>query len=141
MNRYLDGVPINVSTIPTEIGLITNLKEFYFDSMSEILERGTIPSEIGNCRELTDVYIDSQITGSIPTELGLLTKLSTLILGVSEVLTSGLNFGTEVLTSVPPEEGKVGGVLTPGVLSGSEVEGTKALAFVPASATCCFRST
>ena len=51
MNRYLDGVPINVSTIPTEIGLITNLKEFFFDSMSEILERGTIPSEIGNCRE------------------------------------------------------------------------------------------
>ena len=55
-------------TVPTEIGLLTNLRAFLL-SFSSVT--GTIPSEIGQLQSL-EIFAtaDTTQTGSIPTEIG-----------------------------------------------------------------------
>jgi len=60
--------------IPTELGLMPNLKRFCGDTNSL---SGRIPSEIGVLTEMFDLQVcTNQLSGSIPSELGLLTKLA-----------------------------------------------------------------
>ncbi|KAI2500936.1 hypothetical protein MHU86_13543 [Fragilaria crotonensis] len=78
------------STIPSEIGLLTQLKylNVNFNSLTS-----TIPSEIGLLTQLTalDFGVNS-LTSSIPTEIGLLTQLT------------ALGFSYNLLTSTIPSE-------------------------------------
>ncbi|KAI2512116.1 hypothetical protein MHU86_2203 [Fragilaria crotonensis] len=76
------------STIPSEIGLLTQLT--YLDFSNNALT-STIPSEIGLLTELTllSFYINS-LTSTIPSEIGLLTQLT------------GLDFFNNVLNSTIP---------------------------------------
>lgn len=65
-----------VSTLPTEIGLLTGLT---FLSLQMNRLEGPLPSELGLLTSLVDglhLY-GNRFSGKIPTELGLLTKLST----------------------------------------------------------------
>ena len=70
------GDNVTGSTIPSEIGLLTQLArlDFNLDSLA-----GTIPTEIGLLTQLTYlVFSYNAITGTIPTEIGLLTQLTYL---------------------------------------------------------------
>ena len=72
-------------TIPTCVGLLTNLQNFAmeFNSLS-----GTIPSSIGYLYNLTLLDLDgNQFTGTLPWELGNITKLQ--VLGVSNNILHG----------------------------------------------------
>mmetsp|Transcript_6050 Transcript_6050/g.13486 ORF Transcript_6050/g.13486 Transcript_6050/m.13486 type:complete len:132 (-) Transcript_6050:111-506(-) len=60
-------------TLPTEVGLLTNLEKFLVD-----LNRlsGTIPSQLGNLTNLERLFLGgNRLTGQMPTELGRLTNL------------------------------------------------------------------
>jgi hypothetical protein len=77
-------------TIPSEIGLLTNLT--YFDITSEQLN-STIPSEIGLLQQLTVLSFGSNhLTSTIPSEIGLLLQLTFLY------------FAYNLLTSTIPTE-------------------------------------
>jgi hypothetical protein len=67
--------------IPTELGLLTKLKELSIYGMQLT---GTIPSELGlMASSLTALYLhENYLSGKIPSELGLLTNLSSLWLHV-----------------------------------------------------------
>ncbi|KAI2505231.1 hypothetical protein MHU86_9227 [Fragilaria crotonensis] len=75
-DAYNDDDTTTGSTIPTEIGLLTQLTYlgFYSNQLTS-----TIPSEIGLLTQLTwlGFYFNS-LTSSIPTEIGLLTQLTLL---------------------------------------------------------------
>jgi len=61
-------------TIPTEIGLLTELTGFHV--YSNYLT-GTIPTELGKCSKMLDAeFYENWFTGSIPTEIGSLTDLT-----------------------------------------------------------------
>jgi Leucine-rich repeat (LRR) protein len=61
-------------TIPTEIGLLTEMT--YFDVDDNFLT-GTIPTELGKCSKLLDAELYTNwFTGSIPTEIGSLTDMT-----------------------------------------------------------------
>ena len=67
------------STIPSEIGLLTQLTSlsFYNNSLAS-----TIPSEIGLLTRLTELsFYDNALTSTIPSEIGLLTQLMKLDFG------------------------------------------------------------
>lgn len=70
---------MNFSNIPTEMGLLTNLKAFDAKSTPQGVGGATIPTELANCTSLVSIKA-SKISGSIPTELGRLTNLDTLLL-------------------------------------------------------------
>lgn len=122
--RWLDGVDMDLSIIPTEIGLLTNLKEIDFDSNHNLQGGGTIPTEIGNCESLNFIHAtsysgpipteigrlvnleditfkDGMLTGSIPSEIGQLTKLTTLSLK-----------NNQLEGTLPSEMGKLQGLKT-----------------------------
>mmetsp|Transcript_6048 Transcript_6048/g.13476 ORF Transcript_6048/g.13476 Transcript_6048/m.13476 type:complete len:112 (-) Transcript_6048:265-600(-) len=64
-------------TLPTEVGLLTNLEKFLVD-----LNRlsGTIPSQLGNLTNLERLFLGgNRLTGQMPTELGRLTNLRELL--------------------------------------------------------------
>uniref|UniRef100_A0A7S0RG98 Leucine-rich repeat-containing N-terminal plant-type domain-containing protein n=1 Tax=Pyramimonas obovata TaxID=1411642 RepID=A0A7S0RG98_9CHLO len=66
-NRVVKG------TIPTEIGLFTNLERL---SLYNAQVNGTIPSEIGNLQKLTIFNVhNNYLNGRIPTEMGNMTSL------------------------------------------------------------------
>ena len=78
------------STIPSEIGLLTQLT--YLDFYENFLT-STIPSEIGLLTHLTYLnFYDNSLTSSIPSEVGLLTQLMRL------------DFYSNLLTSTIPSE-------------------------------------
>ena len=62
------SVRLLASTLPTELGLLTNLKKFNADNAGTI--SGSIPSEFGNFVSLVtfDLY-NNHLTGTIPSEL------------------------------------------------------------------------
>ena len=63
---WLDSNRIE-GTIPTEIGLLTDLASV---SMSNCTLAGTIPTEIGNLKDLRRLWLfDNNLTGQIPTQL------------------------------------------------------------------------
>ena len=73
-----------VGTIPTEIGLSTMLIAVYLDGNNISL---TLPSEIGNLGSL--MYFDARdnrISGSIPTEMGLILEVSPRYIKLDVVL-------------------------------------------------------
>ena len=77
-------------TIPTTIGLLTNMSQMRFGSWSDSLSpmQGTIPTEIGRLRSMTSFVIEeTQITGTIPTEVGLIPNM-TMFVVVNSQLTS-----------------------------------------------------
>ncbi|CAB9499410.1 Leucine rich repeat N-terminal domain [Seminavis robusta] len=68
-------------TLPTEIGLWTNIKSFI---MHGAQLAGTLPSEIGLATQLKRLQLSSsQIHGRLPSELGLLTAMTRLALSVN----------------------------------------------------------
>jgi len=77
---WIEDSRVNVSNIPTELGTLTNLNELGISSRFGI-EGATIPTEIGRLTNLDQFLIKgANYIGSIPTELGLLTKLAFLTL-------------------------------------------------------------
>ncbi|KAI2490344.1 hypothetical protein MHU86_24234 [Fragilaria crotonensis] len=73
----LGGDTTTGSTIPSEIGLLTQLTylDFYNNSLTS-----SIPSEIGLLTQLTVLsFYKNSLTSTIPSEIGLLTKLTSLI--------------------------------------------------------------
>mmetsp|Transcript_16575 Transcript_16575/g.38299 ORF Transcript_16575/g.38299 Transcript_16575/m.38299 type:complete len:567 (+) Transcript_16575:117-1817(+) len=100
---WLPGTKMDLSSIPTEIGLLTNLLQFSLVSEMHRMDTGTLPTEIGNCRalqylqmvgsnyhgtiptefgrlkNLTEIYLNrGMLTGSVPSEIGQLTNLQSL---------------------------------------------------------------
>ena len=72
-------------TIPSEVGLLTQLTEIWLDS-NQLLS-GTIPSQLGLLTQLTLLWLCSnQLSGTIPSQLGLLTKLTALWLSDIQLL-------------------------------------------------------
>jgi Leucine-rich repeat (LRR) protein len=107
-----------VSTIPTEIGLLSPLgkksKKLHFiefanitflfgltfskPSFQEVLSAysnnltGSIPSKIGSATKLIELYLDdNMLTGEISTEIGRLESLGTQILHSFKLLYTSLN--------------------------------------------------
>jgi len=73
VSMYLDEDDL-FGTIPTEIGLLTELT--YFEVDSNFLT-GTIPTEFGKCLKMLDAeFYTNWFTGSIPTEIGSLTDMT-----------------------------------------------------------------
>ena len=69
------------STIPTEIGLLTQLTflRLFEDGLS-----GTLPSEVGLLTQLSVLFIvNNSLTGTIPSQLGQLSQLTFLNLGMN----------------------------------------------------------
>lgn len=84
------------NTIPTEIGLLTQLT--YLDLSFEQLI-GTIPSTLGNLGQLIDLSLNSnQLTGTIPSSLGNLLQLAYLNLDANAQLAGTI---PSVLCSLP----------------------------------------
>ncbi len=83
---YLDVYNNTLSgSIPSEIGLLTRLSFLSFSSSfnneNDRTTGSTIPSEIGLLTLLTDLRLfDNQLSGTIPSEIGLLTQLARLYL-------------------------------------------------------------
>ena len=72
-------------TLPTTIGLLSSLSlfDFGYNKLS-----GTIPTVIGLMTSLTALYIQqNKLTGSIPTAIGYLTSLSYLMMDTNTYLT------------------------------------------------------
>jgi hypothetical protein len=69
-------------TLPTEIGLLTNLETFVLESTNV---DGTVPSELGNLVELEVLTIArcKAIGGTLPSELANLTKVKELIIAAT----------------------------------------------------------
>ena len=73
-------------TIPTEMGLLTELTDIDFDKNALT---GTIPTELGNIQNIVLFELDENaLTGSIPTEVGRMTSVRKLDLRKSESLYS-----------------------------------------------------
>eukprot|EP01018_Ginkgo_biloba_P002947 Gb_32031 [translate_table: standard] len=68
--------PMQLDSIPTELGFLPRLKLFYLGQNSLT---GTIPSSLANLSALTELSLSiNRLHGSIPVELGMLTQLQTL---------------------------------------------------------------
>lgn len=82
---YLDVRGLqDVTTIPTTVGLMSNLKLLWLGDNPDL--RGTLPSEFVLCTSLSYLHVDdSSIEGTIPTELGDMPKLSTLSLSLNRL--------------------------------------------------------
>mmetsp|Transcript_19285 Transcript_19285/g.21273 ORF Transcript_19285/g.21273 Transcript_19285/m.21273 type:complete len:559 (+) Transcript_19285:106-1782(+) len=77
---WIEDTPTDITDIPTELGLLTDLEEFAIGSRIG-LDGGTLPTELGSCTSLRNFQIDgNNYTGTIPTEIGLLTNLASLVL-------------------------------------------------------------
>lgn len=67
---------MNMTDLPTELGLLTNLEQFIVDATSLGETGGTIPTELGNCQAMKTLRIAGKhFVGSLPTELGRLTNM------------------------------------------------------------------
>ena len=65
------------STLPTQLGLLTNLVEIQVDQNDDL--EGTIPTELGNCVALEEIsFAETGLTGTVPTELTKLVNLASL---------------------------------------------------------------
>ena len=84
-------------TIPTELGLLTNIIVL---GMEQGTTTGSIPSELGQLQGMIFIDLDfNELTGSIPTEIYQLTKLQTLDLNVN-LLTGSLENNIGGLTDL-----------------------------------------
>mmetsp|Transcript_2917 Transcript_2917/g.6491 ORF Transcript_2917/g.6491 Transcript_2917/m.6491 type:complete len:142 (+) Transcript_2917:122-547(+) len=72
-NLFLTGIGFE-GTIPTEVGLLTNLVNLNLRENSPL--GGTIPSELGDLSRLEFLNLSTnKLSGSMPSELGRLTNL------------------------------------------------------------------
>lgn len=86
-------------TLPSEIGLLTELTSLYLNNN---LISGNIPTEIGNLLNLNTLSIpNNQLAGSIPISIGSLNSLTTLYLNTNQL--SGY---------IPQEFGNLGNLQT-----------------------------
>ena len=108
---WVDAVPMDASTIPTEIGLLKNLRGFVFRPSRNGVGGATIPTEIGECTNL-DTVDWNNLSGFIPTEIGKLTKLKEVIF--EDGTLSG---------SIPSEIGLLSKLTFLGIL-GNQLKGT-----------------
>ena len=73
---WIDNNPLITGTIPTQIGLLTEIVSLSF---TESAIDGPIPTEMGNLNKLERLWLnDNSLTGAIPTELGSLSVLTSL---------------------------------------------------------------
>ena len=82
------GDSTNGTTIPTEIGILTQLTylSFFLTHMT-----GSIPASLTALTQLTELRLDyNEFTGSIPSSLSTLTKLTTLTLDGTGSIGTGL---------------------------------------------------
>jgi len=80
---WMDGNYVS-GTIPTEIGLISNLASF---SVANTTLKGKIPNEIGNLSSLRRLWLfGNQLTGEIPTALNNLNQLEVVELHGNELV-------------------------------------------------------
>ncbi|KAI2491139.1 hypothetical protein MHU86_23425 [Fragilaria crotonensis] len=83
---YLNNL---TGTIPTEIGSLSRLDYFDFDSN---LLTGTIPTELGSATLLGTAWLNNNnFTGTVPTELALLTNLEFLYLEGNPALSGSIS--------------------------------------------------
>jgi len=77
---YALGLQELTGTIPTEIGLLTNLTALAFwEPVRGKGLIGTIPTEIGKLTSLKELHLDgNHLTGTIPSEIALIAGLSIL---------------------------------------------------------------
>lgn len=82
--EFLAGIAENPigSTLPTEIGLLSNLLFAYFQSCQL---SGALPSEISRLTHLEELSISQNQVTMLPTELGLLTSLFMLELASNDI--------------------------------------------------------
>ena len=74
--EYITIVGEQLSSIPAEIGMLSNLR---FLNLRSSNLTGNIPTTLGNLSQLQNLLLsNNQLTGSIPNELGNCTNLSTL---------------------------------------------------------------
>mmetsp|Transcript_2694 Transcript_2694/g.6042 ORF Transcript_2694/g.6042 Transcript_2694/m.6042 type:complete len:185 (+) Transcript_2694:2175-2729(+) len=70
-------------SIPTEIGLLTEMTSLHVDTNSFT---GTVPTEVGMLTKVARFdWKNCQFNGTLPTELGLLTSLTNIELGGNEI--------------------------------------------------------
>jgi len=110
---WLEGTQMDLSIIPTEIGLLTNLVDLSIASeTNDGMVAGTLPTELGNCEALLLLQIvGNNYCGSIPTEIGRLTNLNELFLRGG------------ITGSIPSEIGQLTSLKTL-ALFGNQLEGT-----------------
>ena len=85
------------STIPSEIGLLTQMTSLRFFDVSLT---STIPSEIGLLTQLVYLdFVENALTSSIPSEIGLLTQLAYLDFSEND-LTSAIPNEIDLLTQL-----------------------------------------
>ncbi|MGF2038254.1 MAG: COR domain-containing protein [Nostoc sp. CmiVER01] len=99
-----------LTTLPPEIGQLTNLRFLYLGSN----QLSSLPPEIGQLTNLQFLYLGSNQLSSLPPEIGQLTNLQTLDLDSNQLsslppeigqLTNlqSLDLGSNQLSSLPPE--------------------------------------
>lgn len=77
------AAPPVVGTIPTEIGLATNLK---YITLDESKLTGAIPSEMGLLSNMASLFLNhNKLTGVVPSELGNLEGITRLVLSENEL--------------------------------------------------------
>lgn len=111
---YMDSCQI-VGTVPTSIGLLTNLQSFTISNNPRL--GGSLPHTVGNMKSLEKFWgFGANFSGLIPTNFGLLPKLQTLDLsgnnfvgpiprelGGLNAITSLQLFGNRLTGSIPTE--------------------------------------
>jgi internalin A len=90
-STFLDLSNQELTSIPAEIGNLTNLNTLYLKSN----QLKYLPPEIGNLANLNTLYLKSNQLKCLPPEIGNLTNLSTLYLSNNQ------------LTKLPPEIGNL----------------------------------
>ncbi|MCW5317760.1 TIR domain-containing protein [Nostoc sp. KVJ3] len=109
---YLDSNQL--TTLPAEIGQLSNLNVLYLDSN----QLTTLPAEIGQLYNLSQLYLDSNQLTMLPAEIGQLYNLSQLYLDFNQLTTlpaeigqlpnlSVLHLNSNQLTILPREIGQL----------------------------------
>ncbi len=104
----------NVSTLPSEIGELTNLEKIYLDDG----ELASLPSAIGELTRLCELYLRRNKFTSLPSEIGRLTGLKKLDLNGNKLTSlpseigelthlEMLNLSENKFILLPPEIGKL----------------------------------
>lgn len=104
---------LSSSSLPTEIGALTNLETF---ACRDCLNNFPVPTELGNLSNLKELVLeDSFFHSSVPSELGKLSLLNSFFLSGSKAMTGDVIpsevcalFRTGNLTSMTVSNGKSG---------------------------------
>ena len=78
-----------LTALPPEIGLLTNLRELYLGRN----QLTSLPTEIGQLTNLRELHLEGNQLTSLPTEIGQLTNLRELCLGRNQLTTLPAEIG------------------------------------------------